>query len=88
MGKVMWAWVVKFLGGFIPFLTKPFGEWLGKILWVVAIIIIFNVAMNKLFPPKPNTINVAGNYIAEGKGDVAHFGCSLWRGYIKTGITK
>jgi hypothetical protein len=84
----MIAWLIKLIGGWFPIGTKPFPEWAGKLIWVIVVIFVYNFTMGKLFPPKPTTINVAGNYIAEGKGDVAHFGCSLFRGYGKVGITK
>lgn len=86
----MIEWFKKLIGGWLPIGTKPFGEYAGKILWCVGIVLMVSLATNvweKLFPSKPSVVNVQGDYIQE-KQDVAHFGCSMWRGYIKTGITK
>ena len=85
----MWTWLGRFLGGLVPG-QKPFGEWIGKILYVVVIVLFVSLATNiwdKFFPPKPNTnIGTVGTYYAEPARDVAGFGCNLWKAYIKTGI--
>lgn len=55
----LWGWIIKLAGGFIPFLTKPFGEWLGKILWVVGIVLSMYFAkkgIDKLFPPPASQV--------------------------------
>ena len=83
----MWAWVIRFAGGLIPG-QKPFGEWIGKILYVVAIVLMVSLSTNvweKFFPAKPSVINVAGDYNAE-KRDAAGIGCNLWRAYLKAGV--
>jgi len=86
----MWAWVVKLIGGWLPTGTKPFGEWIGKIIWVVGIVLMVSLVTNvweKFFPRKPDTtIGTVGTYYAEPKRDVAGFGCNLWRVYLKTGV--
>lgn len=90
----MWDWIVKLISGWIPTGQKPFGEWLGKIVWVIGIVLmvslctnVWQALMDRFFPPKPNVINVSGDYIQE-KPDVMNFGCSLWRGYLKIGIKR
>ena len=92
----MWAWIVKLISGWLPIgvnsdgQKKSFGEFAGKILWVVGIIVLCSLATNvwdKLFPSKPSVINVTGDYINE-KPDVAMLGCSMFRGYIKAGIRR
>lgn len=83
-------WFVKLLGGWFPFITKPFGEWLGKIIWVVGIVLLISLATNvwdKFFPPTPDTqIEMIETYYAEPQRDVAGIGCNLWRVYLKTGV--
>lgn len=84
----MWAWIVRLVGGWLPLGTKPFGEYLGKIIWAVGIILMVSLATNiwdKLFPGKPDVVNVAGDYNAEQK-DAAGIGCNLWKAYIKAGV--
>lgn len=82
----MWNWIVRFLGGIIPG-QKPFGEWIGKILYVVVIVLGMSLVTNlwdKFFPQKPNVINVAGNYTStQSEPMVAHFGCSAWRANMR-----
>jgi hypothetical protein len=48
-------WFVKFLGGFLPFITKPFGEWLGKMLFSIIISSTVLLVAGKIFPAKPTT---------------------------------
>ena len=89
----MWAWLVKLIGGWLPTGTKPFGEWIGKIIWVVGIILLVSMATNvfeKLFPAKPQQINVGqgGSYYAEPLRDTVGIGCNAWRWYIKGGMKQ
>lgn len=87
--EIMWAWAIRFLGGLIPG-QKPFGEYIGKILYVVAIILFVSLATNvweRLFPRKPDTqIGTVGSYYAEPKADIAGIGCNIMRVYLRTGI--
>jgi hypothetical protein len=72
---MIWAWIVRFAGGLIPFIGKPFGEWFGKILWVVCIISAYMLVYHWLTPPKHQTTVQAGgtvNYITYK----STFGCS------------
>jgi hypothetical protein len=48
-------WFVRLLGGFLPWVTKPFGEWLGKMLFYVTICSLVLMAYNRIFPTKPMT---------------------------------
>ncbi len=86
----MWVWLVKLIGGWLPTGTKPFGEWLGKILWVVGIILMVSLATNlfeKVIPSKPDvTIGQGGIYQAAEPRDIIGIGCNLWRWYIKGGM--
>ena len=83
----MWAWVLKLVSGWIP----SSKEKTGKLIWAIGIsLLVFILATNVMehfFPSKPTVVNVAGNYNQEPQ-DVAHFGCSMWRGYIRLGIKK
>jgi len=89
--KVMWlrigGWIYKFLGGVLPLGTKPFGEWIGKILWFVLLFAICTGFLAFIFPQKPQKIEVKGNYIAAAD-DVVGVGCNMWRWYIRVGIKK
>ena len=89
---IMWAWLVKLVGGWLPIGTKPFPEWAGKIIWAVGIVLMVSMATNvweKFFPAKPSTqIQQVGTYYAEPKPDVLGVGCNLWRAYIKAGIRQ
>lgn len=87
----MWAWIVKFIGGLLPIGVKKPGDFWGKWFWgfilgCIAFVFMTNV-VEHFFPSKPTVINVEGNYNQEPQ-DVAHFGCSMWRGYIRLGIKK
>ena len=84
----MVQWDLKLASGWLPNTPEKF----GKILWVIGIVVLVLMSTNlyeriidKFFPKQPNVINVSGDYIQE-KADIAHFGCSMWRGYIKIGI--
>jgi hypothetical protein len=95
------TWLLNFLSGFLPLgvnssgQQKSFGEWLGKILWVVGIIILFSLATNiwdKFFPPRPKmttTIQSGGTQIIQATPprDMMGIGCSFLRGYLRTGIS-
>jgi hypothetical protein len=48
-------WFVKFIGGFLPWVTKPFGEWFGKLLFYAIISTLMMMAYNRIFPTKPTT---------------------------------
>lgn len=51
----MGPWFVHFIGGLLPWVTKPFGEWFGKILFYGVIIAIALTVYHKVFEPKSVT---------------------------------
>jgi hypothetical protein len=96
----MWAWIVKLVSGWLPIGTnssgdkKSFGEWAGKLCWVVGIVVAcmaFQSVVEHFFPSKPNvtTIGQGGTQIIyQEQRDVAGFGCNAWRMYIRSGIKQ
>jgi hypothetical protein len=89
MWQTLGGWLWKLIGGWLPTGTKPFPEWLGKVLWAVGICVAVNLALNWLSPRQSvTTIGSGGTQIiqqAEPR-DMMGFGCSMMRGYIKAGI--
>jgi hypothetical protein len=85
----MMEWLLKLIGGWLPIGTKPFPEWLGKILWAVGIFLLCTFLLNRFFPEKTTThIESGGTQIiqqAEPR-DMMGFGCNFMRGYIKAGV--
>jgi len=74
----MWAWIIKLIGGFIPIGTKPFPEWLGKVIWGVSMGVIAFLIMTtscncrkKTTPPPPD--QTAGGSIVYVQ---PRFGCA------------
>ena len=49
------VWTIKFLGGLLPFITKGFGEWFGKMLFYAVITFAMMWVWGKVFPSKPTT---------------------------------
>ena len=82
------SWLLRFIGGILPTGQKPFGEWLGKILWVVLIFALCTGFMNFFFPHKPSVENIATKIVYEEPKDVANIGCTMWRTYIRAGYKK
>lgn len=82
-------WIVKLIGGFIPGVSKPFPEWLGKILWVVGIYVALNIFTSHFFTTKNvTTVAKGGTQIiqqAEPR-DTVGVGCNIFRLYIKGGL--
>ena len=56
MLKNLFQWFMKLLGGFIPVGDKPVSEWLGKLLWVVGVVLICNWVIG-FFERKPANSN-------------------------------
>ena len=95
----MIPWLLKLISGWLPLgvnsdgQKKSFGEWSGKILWVVGIVLLVMFTTNiiqRLFPDKPNntTIQSGGTQIiqqAEPR-DLMGVGCNMMRGYVKAGV--
>lgn len=92
-------WLLKLISGWLPLGVnstgegKSFGEWSGKIVWVVGIFVACMLVVKAwefFFPNKPNitTIGAGGTQIiqqAEPR-DMTGFGCNMMRAYIKAGI--
>ena len=49
------TWAVRLLGGFFPFITKPFSEWAGKMIFYAVISFAMLWVWGKVFPMKPTT---------------------------------
>ena len=93
----MTAWIMKLISGWLPIGVnstgdkKGFGEWSGKIVWVVGIVLAVLLATNileRIFPDKPNVINVgAGGVVQQSEPrDTMGAGCNMWRLYVKGGL--
>jgi hypothetical protein len=81
------AWLYKLIGGWIPVGTKPFPEWLGKILWAIGIYLAMYFVMAAVFPPKPVVQNIGTQNVQQAEPrDMMGAGCNMMRGYIKGGI--
>lgn len=50
-------WFMRLLGGWIPLGTKPFSEWLGKILWVTGVVLVLNFVSGLIIKPPANKNN-------------------------------
>jgi hypothetical protein len=85
-------WFLNLLSGWLPIGVnstgekKSFGEWAGKIVWVIGIVLAL-MFLDKTFN-KPPTIHVekGGTYQASEPRDTIGVGCNLWRLYIKGGM--
>ena len=93
----MISWIMKLISGWLPIgvnsdgQKKSFGEWSGKIIWVVGIVIacmLFMQMWEHFFPTKPNVTTVNGNQIIQqgDQRDMMGFGCNIMRGYGRVGI--
>lgn len=83
----MMQWLLKLIGGWLPIGTKPFPEWLGKVLWVVGIWTACAFVSSKVFPEKPVIQNIGTQVVTPAEQrDVVGFGCSMMRGYARVGI--
>jgi len=82
------GWLWKLIGGWIPNGSKPFPEWLGKVLWAVGICIVVNFAIARLFPVKAVTnIGTGGvQNVYNEQRDTMGIGCNAWRMYVKGGL--
>lgn len=87
-------WFLNLLSGWFPLGVnssgekKPFGEWAGKIIWVVGIV-VFIIFLDKVFNKPPTTTLQAGStqVIYQGEPrDVMGFGCNMWKLYLKAGV--
>lgn len=78
--------LLKLVGGWLPIGTKPFPEWLGKVLWAVGIYAACTLALGIIFPAKPPVQNI-GVYQQAPARDMMGVGCNFFRGYARTGIS-
>jgi len=87
-------WFLNFLSGLLPLGVnssgekKSFGEWAGKILWVVVIVVacmLFVKGWEYIFPPKPVVQNI-GTQIVGDQRDMMGFGCNMMRAYGRVGV--
>jgi hypothetical protein len=81
-------WATKLLGGWLPIGTKPFPEWLGKVLWAIGICLAVNFVISRFFPEKTVTnIGDGGVQIVyQEQKDMMGAGCSVMRAYLKAGV--
>ena len=79
------TWIKRLIGGWLPLGTKPFPEWLGKVLWAIGIFCACQFVIS-LFQ-KPNVTTVQGDQIIQSEPrDMMGFGCNMWKAYIKAGV--
>jgi hypothetical protein len=86
------SWFLNLLSGWLPIGVnsagekKSFGEWAGKIVWVVGIVLAL-MFLDKVFN-KPPVINVGKDGVVNmgEQRDVAGIGCNIFRLYIKGGL--
>jgi len=83
-------WIIRFLGGFIPWVHKPFGEWLGKILFYAIISLLAMSVYNKVFPTKPTTAieRIETQIVNQCPQENKYFGIgiNLWKLKLGVGI--
>lgn len=48
-------WIQRLIGGWLPIGTKPLSEWLGKIVWVIGVVIAINFVTEYMKPKPANT---------------------------------
>lgn len=83
------SWLIKLIGGWLPIGTKPFGEYVGKIIWVVGIVVALYFAkqgIDKLFSPAQQTRQTVqsggvANTITHNYPQPRMFGCSSVKVY-------
>jgi hypothetical protein len=64
------TWLLRLVSGWLPLGSKPIGEWLGKILWVVGIFLVCMIVWNKFTKPTSQTNITPHQEISDG-GQVA-----------------
>lgn len=83
-------WLVRLVGGFIPWVTKPFGEWLGKMLFSVIISSTVLLVAGKIFPAKPTTAidRIETQIVNQCPQENKYFGIgiNLWKLKLGVGI--
>lgn len=88
------SWFMNLISGWLPLGVnsagekKSFGEWAGKIAWVVGIVVVI-LFIDKLFnkPPVTTLQSGATQIINQAEPrDMAGFGCNIFRLYVKGGV--
>ena len=88
------SWLMNLVSGWLPIGVnsagekKSIGEWAGKIVWVVGIVIAL-MWIDKVFNKPPTTTLQAGStqVIYQGEQrDVMGVGCNMWKLYLRGGV--
>src|SRR4030042_1426690 len=76
--KSIGSWFIKLVGGWLPIGTKPLGEWLGKLIWVIGIIGAVLFVYNKFMQPTHRTNQSASNItnIYHQESPTSRLGCA------------
>ena len=78
----MWSWIVRLLGGWIPLdPSKSFGEFTGKIIWVVGIVLVVLILWNKFTSPTTTNNQKADGIYNDYEQPKATFGCATVKVY-------
>ena len=77
----------KFFSGFNIFKATNAAKIAFYVIIMAIVFIGIPYVVEKVFPGKPDIVNVSGDYNQE-PDDVAHIGCNMWRSYIRLGIKK
>ena len=83
-------WFVRLLGGYLPWVTKSFPEWLGKMIFYVSISSLVLLVAGKIFPAKPNTTieKIETQVVNQCPQENKYFGIgiNLWKLKLGLGI--
>ena len=88
------SWLLGLISGWLPLGTnskgekKSFGEWAGKILWVVGIVLVVMFVIKAMESKQVTTVQSGGTQVVyQGEQrDMMGFGCNIFRVYIKGGV--
>lgn len=70
----MISWLIKLIGGWLPIGTKPFPEWLGKVIWCVGIVTLCLIVYHQM--TKPSTVQKAETIVNHTENPkMMGFGC-------------
>lgn len=87
-------WLVGLLSGWLPIGVnssgekKSFGEWSGKIVWVVGIVLACIFIVKAFESKNITTVGQGGTQIINQseQRDMVGFGCNIMRLYVKGGV--